>query len=115
MLFQESGVESAWEKIGNVKLLALPCEVREYDSRAARKLPDDLATGSARRRQSLSVCNDGQFRELSFTLRQRLPDRDALGAHSQTITRTLDVAAGLNLAVRRLHRCADLKIRKRRH
>ena len=50
MLFQKSGVESAWEKIGNVKLLALPCEVREYDSRAARKLPDDLTTGSARRR-----------------------------------------------------------------
>lgn len=115
MLFQESGIEGAWQQIGNVKLLALPFEVREYDPRAARKLPDDLPTGSTGRRQSLGVGNDRQIRELSFTFRQRFPDRNALGANCQTITRTLDVTARVDLASGRLHGRTHLKIRKRRH
>jgi hypothetical protein len=115
MLFQESGIERAWQQIGNVKLLALPFEVREHDARAARKLPNNLTTRSAGRRQSLGIGNDRQIRELSFTFRQRFPDRNALGANSQTITRTLDVTARVNLAIRRLNGRTHLKIRKRRH
>src|SRR5215213_47448 len=98
-----------------MKFLALPVEVCEHDVRTARKLPDDLAARSARRRQGLSVRNHRKIRELAFAFRQRLPDRDALGTNRQTITRTLDVAARVNLAVRGPHRRTDKKIRKGRH
>src|SRR5215213_3847042 len=47
-LFQESGVEGAWEKIGNVKPFALSFEVRKYDLRTPRKLPDNLTARSTR-------------------------------------------------------------------
>ena len=115
MLFQESGIEGAWQQIRDVKLFAFTFKIGEYDPRAARKLPDDLTTRAARRCQRLGIRDDRKIGELSFTFRQRLPDRDALGANCQTITRTLDVAARVNLALCRLHRRADLKIRKRRH
>src|ERR1041385_6035108 len=62
-LFQESGIEGTRQKISDVKLLALPFEVREHDPRAARKLPDDLTTCCTRRCQSLGVCNNSHVRE----------------------------------------------------
>src|SRR5678816_4909048 len=90
-----------------MKFLALPGEVCEHDIGVARKLPDDLATRSTRRRQCLSVCDHRQIGEMPFTFRQCFPDRDALGTNRQTITRTLDVAAGVNLAVRGPHGRTD--------
>src|SRR5215217_8864746 len=115
VFLQESRVEGARQQIGHVKLLALPIKICKHDLRASRKLPNDLTTRSARRRQSFSVCNNSKVCELAFTFRQRLPDRDALRTNSQTVTRTLDVAAGVNLAVRGPHCCTDKEIRKRRH
>src|ERR1041384_6363002 len=113
-LFQKSGVKRARQKLGHVKLLALTVQVCEDDRGAARKLPDDLTTRTARRRQCFGVRDHGELRKLSFTFRQRLPDRDAFRANCQTITRTLDVTARVNLAAGGLHRSADLEIRKRR-
>src|ERR1044071_2586451 len=98
-----------------MKFLALPVEVCEHDVRTARKLPDDLATGSTRRRQRLSVSDNRELRERAFTFRQRFPDGDALGANRQTITRTLDIAAGINPAAGSPDGRTDLKIGKRRH
>src|ERR1043166_2517564 len=57
-LFQESGVERARQKIGDVKRLALTIQVCEYDRRAARKLPDDLAARAARWRQCFGIGNN---------------------------------------------------------
>src|SRR5690349_2100910 len=48
-LFQESGIEGTRQKIGHVKLFALAVQICEDDRRAARKLPDDLTAGAARR------------------------------------------------------------------
>src|SRR5689334_6802476 len=98
-----------------MKLLALAIQVSEHDCRIARKLPDDLATRAARRRQCFGIGDYGELREIAFAFRQRLPDRDSFRANRQTITGTLDVTARVNLAARSSYRSTDQEIRKRRH
>ena len=114
-VFQESGIKGAWQKIGDVKLLALAVEVREHNRRASRKLPDDLTTRSAWRRQRLRISNHSERREIAFTFRQCFPDCDSFRANSQTITRTLDVAPGVNFSAFSSHRSADKEIGKWRY
>src|SRR5687767_15733179 len=50
----------------------------------------------------------------SLSLRDRLPDRDPLGADGQTVARGFDVAPGDDLAILRLERRTDAEFRKRR-
>jgi len=93
-----------------MKFFALAVEVREHDRRASSKLPDDLAAGTAGRRQRFRVGDNSKFSKLPFTFRQRLPNRNAFRANRQSITRALDVAASVDLATRSSHRRAYLKI-----
>ena len=97
-LFQEARIEGARQQVGDMKLFTLPAEIREHDRRPTRKLPDDLTTSAARRRQCLRVSHDSQLRKLSLAFRQRFPDRDAFRAHSQSVTRALDIAASVDFA-----------------
>src|SRR6185503_5302994 len=97
-----------------MKNLTLPVEIRKNNLRAARELPNDLTTGSTRRRQRFRVGDHRKLSKLSFTFRQRLPDRDSLRANRQAITRTLNVAARIDFAAARAYRRANEKPRKRR-
>lgn len=110
LLFQKTRIERAREQIGNVKFFRLSVQICENNGRVARKLPDDLAAGAAGRRQRFRVGNDGKLSKLPFTFRQGFPNRDAFRADSQSITRALDVAAGVNFAARCAYRSADKKI-----
>src|SRR5690349_3405582 len=107
--FQKSRIKRARQQLAHVKDFALPGEIRENDLRAARKLPDDLPASATRRRQRFRIRNYRQLRKLSFTFRQRFPDRDALRTHRQAITRALDVAPGVNLPTAGAHRRANEK------
>ena len=109
-VFQKARIEGARQQLGDMKLLTLSLEICEDDRYAFRKFPNDLPASATRRRQRLRVSHDSQFRKLSFTFRQRFPDRDAFGANRQTIARALDIASGVNLPVSRLHCRPDLEI-----
>src|SRR6185295_43781 len=81
--FQEPRIKRAREQFSDMKNLTLPGEIRKHDLRAARKLPDDLATSATRRRQRFRISHHCQLSKLSLTFRQRFPNRNALGTHRQ--------------------------------
>src|SRR5690349_6049241 len=97
-----------------MKRFAMAVEICKDDRRASGKLPNDLAASATRRRQRFRVSNNCQISKLSLALRQSFPDCDAFGTDCQTITRTLDVASGVNLATRSSHCRTNTKIRKGR-
>jgi hypothetical protein len=96
-LFQESRVEGTRKKIRDVKRLAFSREIRKYDGRATRKLPDDLAAGATRWCQRFRISHNRKFRKLSLTFGQRFPDRNSFRANGQPVTCTLDIASGVDL------------------
>src|SRR5688572_20158483 len=108
--FKKPRVKRARQQIGDMENLTLSVEVCKYDGRAAGKLPNDLATRATRRRQRLGIGDHSQRRKLSLTFRQRLPNRHPFRAHGQTITGTLNVAAGIDFSTVSPDRRTDAKI-----
>ena len=76
----------------------LAVEIREDDRNAAAKFPDYLPANAAWWCQGFGVGDDGNFHDLSFPLRDRVPDGDTLGAYREAIAGRFDVAAGDYLA-----------------
>ena len=72
-------------------------QVAEDDLEVAAVFPQQLPAGSARRRRRLGVGDHGDPGEDGVALRQRLDERDALGAERQPVGGVLDVAAGDDL------------------
>ena len=67
--------------------LAAPAGRRHDDRDVAGELPEDLPARAARRRRLVRARHDGDGAELPDALRERLPDRDALGADRQAVGR----------------------------
>ncbi len=86
-----------------------PLEIGEDDLDVAAVLPQELAARPARRRRRAGVGDDRDPRERGLSFRQRLHQRDALGADGQAVGRVLDVAAGDEAPVGRFERRADLE------
>src|ERR1043165_2324859 len=110
-LFEEAGVEGARQEVAHLEGLGVAAQVCEDDGDVAAVLPDDLAAGSAGRRQALCVDDDGEARELALPFGERLPDGDALGADGLLVGRALDVAARINFAADGFERRADAEVR----
>ena len=107
---QEARVESTWEKFPDGNDLRFTLKIAKYDGRILRKLPDNLPASSARRRQGISVGYDREFSEVPLTLRQGLPDGDALGAYGQAVTGAFNVTADVDFSFIGLYRGADQEI-----
>ena len=79
---QRIGREPARQQRLGRGLERLAAHVRQHDDAARGQLMDDLAAGSAGRRQCFRVSNNGEFSKLSFTFRQRLPNRNPFRTNS---------------------------------
>ena len=101
-----------WERQQVFQLMARfdALQVRKHDLQVAAELPEHLAARSARRRGLLGVCDDHDSTECAMTFGNRLEHRNPLGANREAVSRVFDVAAGDNLAVRRLERRSNLEV-----
>src|SRR5687768_5860028 len=90
-------------------------EVCEDHLDVAGKLPQYLSARPAWRRRLRRVSHHDDALEGTMSLGDGLEDRDALGAHRETVGRVLDIAARDDSPVRRFEGGADLEIRERGH
>jgi len=98
-----------------MKDFALPLQVRKNYIGATSKLPDDLPASTARRCQRFRISNHREFCEVAFAFRQCFPDRNTFRTDRQSITRTLNIATGIDFSAAGPDSCTHEKIGKRSH
>src|SRR5688572_16325186 len=106
-LFQQPGVEGQRQKLRQAHPAGDFGQVAEQDFDVAAILPEELAAGSARRRRVGRIGDHRNACERGVPLRERLVERDALGAHGQPVGGVLDIAPGDDLSAAGFERRAD--------
>ena len=95
---QERSVEGAGEQRPESQGFGLSVQVCEHQFDVAAELPEDLAAGSAGRRQYVRIGDYGHSDEVAGAFRDGLEDGDAFGANGQAVGGVFDIAAGENAA-----------------
>ena len=103
-------IERPWEETSERESLDLAGQIRQCELDVMTKLPNDLATGSARRSEGFRIGYDGYPCERSNAFRNRFEDSDSFRAERKAIGGVFDVAAAKDFAVFCLQSRADLKI-----
>src|SRR5580692_8733120 len=106
------GVEGFRKELAHAQDFDFAFEIGEHDRNVATKFPDDLAAVAAGRGERVGVGDDGDGIETALAFADGFEDGDALGAESEAVSGVFDVAAGENLARRRVQGSADFEIGK---
>ena len=108
---QQPRIKRQRQQILELMSAGLAPQIRQDHFEVAAKLPQNLATGAARRRWRVGVGHHGNTCELSMSLRECFEHRNALGANRKAVGGILDVAPGDDRAVGGLERRADFEVR----
>src|SRR5207237_8336000 len=72
-LFEEVRVEGTRQQVGHLQRLSFAAQVGERHGYVAAELPDDLATRTARRRQTFCIGGNRELLDFACSLRYPLP------------------------------------------
>src|ERR1019366_4938307 len=106
-------IKRPWEQLFEPQHFTLAAQIYQHNFDVAAKLPQDLAARPARRRERLGIGGDRDAPELTRAFGNRLKHGHALRAECQSISRVLDIAAGMHSAARIFERGAHAKFRIR--
>jgi hypothetical protein len=100
-----------WKQVYETKGFGFTSQIREDNLKVPTEIPQKLAACAARSRQLIRVGDNNDPDEGVCPFRKCLEQGNAFRANRQTITGTLNVAAGKNPAVVAEQRRADLEVR----
>src|SRR4029077_9841336 len=91
-LLQLRGIERLWKQIAHLNDFGFALEIGHDHGNVATKFPDQLAAGSARRRERIGIRHHGNSVEPALAFADCFKNGDAFGANREAVSSVLDVA-----------------------